>query len=90
MEEVELNKSKADDYLDMIIDMHKRFVNSEHVEFKKMRTLKKGGGIRYKNNFNLWFQEEIPADQTISTTGEPTYINGNCCSVWSGTQINVK
>lgn len=62
MEELETNKSKAEDYLDVIIDMHKRFINSEHVEFKKMRKLKKGMGIRYKNNFNLWFQEEIASD----------------------------
>ena len=69
MNELETNKSKAEDYLDVIIDMHKRFVNSEHVEFKKMRKLKKGMGIRYKNNFNLWFKEEIASDPNDSNQG---------------------
>ena len=69
MEELETNKSKAEDYLDVIIDMHKRFINSEHVEFKKMRKLKKGKGIRYKNNFNLWFQEEIASDPNDVSQG---------------------
>ena len=73
MEELETNKVKAEDYLDVIIDMHKRFVNSEHVEFKKMRKLKKGMGIRFKNNFNLWFQEEIASDPSDSNQGiEPS------------------
>ena len=69
VDELERNKSKAEDYLDVIIDMHKRFVNSEHVEFKKMRKLKKGMGIRYKNNFNLWFKEEIASDPNDSNQG---------------------
>ena len=69
MEELETNKVKAEDYLDVIIDMHKRFVNSEHVEFKKMRKLKKGMGIRFKNNFNLWFQEEIASDPSDGNQG---------------------
>ena len=69
MEELEANKVKAEDYLDMIIDMHKRFVNSEHVEFTKMRKLKKGSGIRFRNNFNLWFQEEIPCEGSQDFTG---------------------
>ena len=74
MEELNLNKSRAENYLDMIIDMHKRFVNSEHVEFRKMRKLKKGMGIRYKNNFNLWFQEEIPSENKQHVTGNQ-YLN---------------
>ena len=69
VDELERNKSKAEDYLDVIIDMHKRFVNSEHVEFKKMRKLKKGMGIRFKNNFNLWFKEEIASDPNDSNQG---------------------
>ena len=69
MEELETNKVKAEDYLDVIIDMHKRFVNSEHVEFKKMRKLKKGMGIRFKNNFNLWFEEEIASDPSDTNQG---------------------
>ena len=74
MEELNVNKSRAENYLDMIIDMHKRFVNSEHVEFRKMRKLKKGMGIRYKNNFNLWFQEEIPSENKQQDTGNQ-YLN---------------
>ena len=73
MEELETNKLKAEDYLDVIIDMHKRFVNSEHVEFKKMRKLKKGMGIRFRNNFNLWFQEEIASDPSDTNQGIKHY-----------------
>ena len=69
MHELETNKVKAEDYLNVFIDMHKRFVNSEHVEFKKMRKLKKGMGIRFMNNFNLWFKEAIASDPTVSTQG---------------------
>ena len=69
LEELDSNKCKAENYLDMVIDIHKRFVNSEHVEFKKMRKLKKGMGIRYKNNFDLWFQEEIPLENTEHSAG---------------------
>ena len=69
MEQLEANKLRAEDYLDVVIDMHKRFVNSEHVEFKKMRKLKRGMGIRFKNNFNLWFKEEIPSENKNEITG---------------------
>ena len=79
MEELETNKVKAEDYLDVIIDMHKRFVNSEHVEFKKMRKLKKGMGIRFKNNFNLWFQEEIASDPNDSNQGTNSF---HVISIW--------
>jgi len=58
--EIETNKLKAEEYLDMLIDIHKRFVNSEHVEFQKLNKIMKKDGIRFKNNFNLWFRENIP------------------------------
>ena len=61
--EIGKNKMKAEEYLDHQIDIHKKFVNSEHEEFKKSKLLKKNGGIRYKNNFNLWFQEGITNDK---------------------------
>jgi hypothetical protein len=34
-----------------------------------MRKLKKGMGIRFKNNFNLWFKEEIPSENKNQITG---------------------
>ena len=64
--EIEANKVKAEEYLDMQIDIHKRFINSEHVEFKKFNKVMKKDGIRFKNNFNLWFRENIPtADENL-------------------------
>ena len=69
MEELEANKTRAEDYLGLVVDMHKRFVNSEHVEFKKMRKLKGGTGIRFKNYFNLWFKEEIPSENNDEILG---------------------
>eukprot|EP00092_Neocalanus_flemingeri_P026987 GFUD01029268.1.p1 GENE.GFUD01029268.1~~GFUD01029268.1.p1 ORF type:complete len:718 (-),score=188.67 GFUD01029268.1:332-2485(-) len=58
--EIDTNKLKAEEYLDMQVDIHKRFINSEHVEFKKLNKVMKTDGIRFKNNFNLWFRENIP------------------------------
>ena len=64
--EIEANKVKAEEYLNMQIDIHKRFINSEHVEFKKLNKVMKKDGIRFKNNFNLWFRENIPtADENL-------------------------
>ena len=64
--EIEANKVKAEEYLDMQIDIHKRFINSEHVEFRKFNKVMKKDGIRFKNNFNLWFRENIPtADENL-------------------------
>ena len=62
--EIGKNKLKAEEYMDVQVDLHKRFVNCEHVEFtKSTELLKKNGGMRYKNNFNLWFKEGIPNDK---------------------------
>ena len=62
--EIGKNKMKAEEYLDHQVDIHKRFINSEHEEFQKStKLLKKNCGIRYKNNKNLWFQEGIPNDK---------------------------
>ena len=58
--EIDANKMKAEEYLDMQIDIHKRFINSEHVEFRKLNKVMKKDGIRFKNNFDLWFREDIP------------------------------
>ena len=59
LQEIENNKTKAEEYLDIQINSHKRFVNSEHPDFSMNKELKKNG-IRFKNHFNLWFKEEIP------------------------------
>jgi len=67
LEEIDANKIKAEEYLDMQIDIHKRFINSEHVEFRKLNKVMKKDGIRFKNNFNIWFRENIP---TATDNGE--------------------
>ena len=74
LEEIGKNKMKAEEYLDHHVDIHKNFVNTEHEEFKKSKLLKKNGGIRYKNNFNLWFQEGISTDKQ---NNEGNGINNN-------------
>ena len=47
--EIEKNKTKAEEYLDVQINIHKRFLNSEHPDFESLnKNLKEDGkGIRY-------------------------------------------
>lgn len=59
LDEVDGNKSKAEEYLDVQVDIHKRFINSEHQEFGMLNQQLKENGIRYKNNKDSWFQEKI-------------------------------
>ena len=59
LREIEECESKAEEYLDMQIDIHKRFVNSEHEEFRKVTELLKNNGIRFKNNRDIWFSENV-------------------------------
>ena len=59
LKDLEKNKTKAEEYLDVQIDIHKRFINSEHEEFGKLNKQLKKDGIRYGNNFDLWFKEAI-------------------------------
>ena len=66
LDEIDVNKEKATEYVNVQIDIHKRFVNCEHVEFTKMTAgLKKS---QTKNLFDLWFKEKIPNAQENSTT----------------------
>ena len=59
--EIEENKAKAEEYLDLQINLHKRFVNTEHKEFvKSTNVLKKK--IRFEPAVDLWFQEGISGD----------------------------
>ena len=69
LEEIDVNKAKAEEYLNVQVDIHKRFVNCEHVEFVKMtQVLKKS---KHRNHFNLWFKESIPtAEENGSTSGD--------------------
>ena len=72
LDEIEKNKTKAEEYLDININSHKRFINSEHPDFSMNKELKeKESGIRFKNHFNLWFQEQIP------NRGEEIKLNHN-------------
>ena len=57
--EVEGNKGKAEEYLDVQVDIHKRFINAEHPEFGKFNQQLKKNGIRYKNKNDIWFKENI-------------------------------
>jgi len=74
LKDMEHNKVKAEEYLDVQIDIHKRFINSEHEEFSKLNKQLRKKGIRYGNNFDLWFKENIPKptanNDTTSDTGE--------------------
>ena len=71
LNEVEVNKSKAEEYLDVQVDIHKRFINSEHQEFGKLNQHLKKDGIRYKNKNDIWFKETIP------TSAENTDADGD-------------
>ena len=61
--EIEKNKEKAEEFLDLQVNLQKRFVNSEHEEFRKSTKIFQKGGVRHKNNVNHWFQEEISVTQ---------------------------
>ena len=58
LEEIERNKVKAEEYLNVQIDIHSRFVNCDHSEFIKMKEWMKKD--KHKNHFDLWFKEKIP------------------------------
>ena len=60
--EIDQNKMKTEEEIDLQVDLHKRFVNTEHPEFIKSTMILKKNGIRFKNNFNLWFEEGISND----------------------------
>ena len=62
LREIDQNKLKTEEAIDLQVDIHKRVVNTEHPEFIKSTMILKKNGIRFKNNFNLWFEEEIPND----------------------------
>ena len=93
--EIEENKEKAEEYLDLQVNLHKRFVNTEHKEFVKSTKVLKKNGIRYKPAVDLWFQEEIPNDSeenvienvvevavdTVAGNAAPNFVNRGIESV---------
>ena len=65
LDDLKANKTKAEEYLDMLVDIHKRFINSEHHKFAKVSQGIRSGDqiqiqdqIRNKNHFNNWFKDE--------------------------------
>ena len=64
--EIDENKEKAEEYLDLQVNLHKRFVNTEHIEFVKSTKVLKKDGIRYRPAVDLWFQEEIPNNSEVN------------------------
>lgn len=75
MKELDTNTSDAVKHLEVILNMHKEVINAEHPEFTKMRKLKEKEGVRFKNHFNVWFQEEINLDPSNVSQGRLSYIN---------------
>ena len=61
LEEINVNREKAEEYLNVQIDIHKKFVNCDHVEFVKMTKIFTSTGK--KRNCNLWFKEKVPATE---------------------------
>ena len=62
-EEIDQNKERARASLDIQLNCQKRFVNMEHPDFKMNKELKEEkNGIRFKNHFGVWFQEDILND----------------------------
>ena len=70
--DLEMNKTKAEEYLDMLVDIHKRFINSEHHKFAKVSQGIRSGdkGIRYKNLFDVWFKDEDEGPSQKVTEGD--------------------
>jgi hypothetical protein len=46
LEEVGVNKNKTEEYLDILLDIHTRVINTEHEEFKKVTEKMRHNGIR--------------------------------------------
>jgi hypothetical protein len=46
LEEVGANKHKTEEYLDILLDIHTRVINTEHEEFKKVTEKMRHNGIR--------------------------------------------
>ena len=46
LDEVLANKSKTEEYLDILLDIHTRVINTEHEEFKKVTEKMRHDGIR--------------------------------------------
>jgi dynamin 1-like protein len=94
--EIEKNKQKAEEYLDLQINLHKRFINTEHVEFRKSTKVLKKDGIRYPNNFNLWFQEGIPneeenndSDTDSGTSSNPFEVTKNMAGAVGAQKVDL-
>ena len=73
MEEIGKNKGKAEEYLNVQIDINKNFVNCDHSEFEKMKKMMKKS--KHRNHFDLWFKESIPTaaqndDETSADDGD--------------------
>ena len=46
LDEVGINKTKTEEYLDVLLDIHMRVINTEHEEFKKVTEKMRHRGIR--------------------------------------------
>jgi hypothetical protein len=46
LDEVGANKRKAEEYLEILLDIHTRVINTEHEEFKKVTQKMRQDGIR--------------------------------------------
>ena len=46
LDEVGINKTKTEEYLDVLLDIHIRVINTEHEEFKKVTEKMRHRGIR--------------------------------------------
>jgi len=70
--DLEVNKTKAEEFVDMLVDIHKRFINSEHHKFAKVSQGIRSGdkGIRYKNLFDVWFKDEDEGPSQKVTEGD--------------------
>ena len=83
LDEIGENKVKAEEYLNVQIDIHRRFVNCDHSEFVKMKEWKKKD--KHKNHFDLWFKEKIPTakDNAGPTDDEDEFGVGDAVDVAS-------
>lgn len=60
--EVAGNKGKTEEYLDTLLNIHMRVINTEHEEFKKVTQKMRHRGIRFPNVVS-WFKEQIPRQE---------------------------
>ena len=75
--EINIQKEKAEEYLDIQIELHKRFINCEHVEFSKMNQFLRKSKKVFQKKKNTWFKEKISAVEEKKEDDSDDHLSNN-------------